>query len=167
MLSSEGSFWEIGQFRRTVKRVDDGHRLCNDLMLLLQERSEIERKYSKSLKHWSKRWNELIDKGRNGQSFSPIPWRIVTEQIQAPDSSSDVSVQQNAGSISGRDLCVLLSKTLDHHYCALWMGRKAIGPVCCGICEKNPEHSYRLEKGYAQYSWFDWLHIGPQHHVHH
>ncbi|XP_033646015.1 protein kinase C and casein kinase substrate in neurons protein 1-like isoform X2 [Asterias rubens] len=63
MLSSEGSFWEIGQFRRTVKRVDDGHRLCNDLMLLLQERSEIERKYSKSLKHWSKRWNELIDKG--------------------------------------------------------------------------------------------------------
>ena len=92
MLSSEGSFWEIGQFRRTVKRVDDGHRLCNDLMLLLQERSEIERKYSKSLKHWSKRWNELIDKGRNGQSFSPIPWRIVTEQIQAPDSSSDVSV---------------------------------------------------------------------------
>ncbi|XP_022082701.1 protein kinase C and casein kinase substrate in neurons protein 1-like isoform X2 [Acanthaster planci] len=63
ILSSEGSFWEIGQFKRTVKRVDDGHRLCNELMGLIQERSEIERKYSKSLRHWSKRWNELIDKG--------------------------------------------------------------------------------------------------------
>ncbi|XP_071501535.1 protein kinase C and casein kinase substrate in neurons protein 1-like isoform X4 [Diadema antillarum] len=60
---SSRSFWEVGQYARTVKRMENGHKLSNELILLIQERSDIEKKYAKSLKHWSKRWNELIEKG--------------------------------------------------------------------------------------------------------
>jgi hypothetical protein len=33
-------------------------------MTLIQERADIEKAYAKSLKGWSKKWNDLIEKGR-------------------------------------------------------------------------------------------------------
>lgn len=52
-----------GNYKKTTKRTEDGFKLCNDLVLLIQERAEIEKIYAKSLKTWSKKWNELIEKG--------------------------------------------------------------------------------------------------------
>lgn len=49
-----------------MKRIDDGHRLCNDLMNCIQERAKIEKSYSQQLTDWSKRWRQLIDKGYSG-----------------------------------------------------------------------------------------------------
>ncbi|ELT91899.1 hypothetical protein CAPTEDRAFT_20646 [Capitella teleta] len=57
------SFWEVDCFKRTVKRQDDGFRLCQDLMQLIQDRAEIEKHYAKSLKTWSKKWHDSIEKG--------------------------------------------------------------------------------------------------------
>ncbi|ESO05806.1 hypothetical protein HELRODRAFT_156856 [Helobdella robusta] len=56
------SFWEIDSYKRVVKRSEDGLLLCNDLMKMIQERAEIELKYSNKLKVWSKKWVENIDK---------------------------------------------------------------------------------------------------------
>lgn len=53
----------VGWIYRTTKRIEDGYRLCNDLMQLVQERAEIEKAYARNLKTWSKKWAETIEKG--------------------------------------------------------------------------------------------------------
>jgi len=50
-------------FFRTTKRIEDGYKLCNDLISLVQERAEIEKTYARNLKAWSKKWADQIEKG--------------------------------------------------------------------------------------------------------
>ncbi|KAL7034350.1 hypothetical protein ACKWTF_007927 [Chironomus riparius] len=63
LQAGSDSFWELGNYKRTTKRIEDGYKLCTDLTTLIQERSDIEKSYSKSLKTWSKKWADLIEKG--------------------------------------------------------------------------------------------------------
>ena len=50
-----------------------------------------------------------------------------------------VSDQQIVGLSSGSGTCVPLSKTLNHYCFVLWMGRKAVGPVCFCHARKRTE----------------------------
>lgn len=63
------SFWDVGQYKRTVKRVDDGLKLCHQLMQLVRERGVIEANYAKELQKWSNRWADQIDKGEMELEF--------------------------------------------------------------------------------------------------
>ncbi len=62
---------------------------------------------------------------------------------------------------------VSLSKTLNLCFCVLRMGRKAVGPVCCVMLVKEPSALVVKRRGSPLCSWFEWLHIAPQHHVNH
>jgi len=62
-MPSSDSFWEPGNYKRTTKRIEDGEKLCKDLILLVQERANIEKEYAKQLKTWSSKWNNIIEKG--------------------------------------------------------------------------------------------------------
>lgn len=57
------SFWDIGNYKKVVKRIDDGARLCGDLTKMAQERAEIEAKYARHLQAWSKKWEDIVSKG--------------------------------------------------------------------------------------------------------
>ncbi|XP_071034016.1 protein kinase C and casein kinase substrate in neurons protein 2 isoform X7 [Parasteatoda tepidariorum] len=63
LIAGSDSFWEPGNYKKTTKRIEDGFKLSNDMITLIQERCEIEKVFAKSLKNWSKKWNELIEKG--------------------------------------------------------------------------------------------------------
>ncbi len=43
----------------------------------------------------------------------------------------------------------------------------AIGPVYCVMHVKEPSALIEKRRGSPQCSWFDWLHIAPQHLVNH
>lgn len=43
------NFWDVSGYKKTVKRIDDGARLCDDFLKLLAERAEIEGLYAAKL----------------------------------------------------------------------------------------------------------------------
>lgn len=93
---TQRSFWEVGQFTRTVKRMENGHKLSNELILLIQERSDIEKKYAKSLKHWSKRWNELIEKGPEYGTTKSAWKAVLTEADRKAELHAEIDQKLNS-----------------------------------------------------------------------
>lgn len=57
------SFWDVGGYKETVKRCEEGLFLNQKLSAMVQERADIEKHYATELKEWSKKWNKFLESG--------------------------------------------------------------------------------------------------------
>ena len=55
-VSEVKNFWDIGKYKYTVKRCDDGHELGEELIKMISERARLDEAYAKSLNQWHKDW---------------------------------------------------------------------------------------------------------------
>ncbi|XP_031623917.1 protein kinase C and casein kinase substrate in neurons protein 2 isoform X2 [Contarinia nasturtii] len=99
LQAGSDSFWEPGNYKRTTKRIEDGYKLCTDLQTLIHERAEIEKAYAKSLRAWSKKWGELIEKGPEYGTMEAAWKGILTESERVSDVHLKVKENLCAGEI--------------------------------------------------------------------
>ncbi|KAM7535300.1 hypothetical protein Aperf_G00000100373 [Anoplocephala perfoliata] len=61
--NANASFWEPHQYSRTVKRVENANKLCSELVLMIQERSDIEKAYAANLRKFASRLDLFLKSG--------------------------------------------------------------------------------------------------------
>ncbi|CAG7786165.1 unnamed protein product [Allacma fusca] len=94
-ISITESFWEPKNYRRTTKRIDDGHKLCFDLIQMVQDRAEIEKNYASRLKTWSNKWGESLEKGPEYGTTESAWKSFLTEAAQLSDLHSQIKDSLN------------------------------------------------------------------------
>uniref|UniRef100_A0A8C8RXL7 Uncharacterized protein n=1 Tax=Pelusios castaneus TaxID=367368 RepID=A0A8C8RXL7_9SAUR len=58
---SSDSFWMPNQYQRTVRRLDEGSRVCDQLVGCFRERARIEGRYAQHMGAWVQKWRPLVD----------------------------------------------------------------------------------------------------------
>ncbi|CAF0845862.1 unnamed protein product [Brachionus calyciflorus] len=81
------SFWDIGNYKYTLTRCDNGHTLGAELAEMLSDRAKLEEEYAKSLKNWSKKWNNHLNKESTECEATKTGWKAL---LDIAEKSADV-----------------------------------------------------------------------------
>ncbi|XP_077115848.1 protein kinase C and casein kinase substrate in neurons protein 1-like [Ranitomeya variabilis] len=83
------SFWMPNNYSSSVKRMDEGYRLCDDIVACFQDRAKIEKQYSIQMEEWVRRWKPIVDASpmygsllRAWQSFMTATERLSELHVQ-------------------------------------------------------------------------------------
>ncbi|ESO09304.1 hypothetical protein HELRODRAFT_97481 [Helobdella robusta] len=87
-LNKKENFWDIDGYKKVIKRTEDGKKMCNFLMKLIEERAHIEQAYSQKLNSWYKKWTHEVDKSPEYGTNKEMLKNFVTEA----DKLSDVHI---------------------------------------------------------------------------
>ena len=60
ILINLSCFIHVGNYKKTVKRIDDGAIMCDELLRMVGERAEIEAKYARKLTAWEEKWKKQV-----------------------------------------------------------------------------------------------------------
>eukprot|EP00041_Stephanoeca_diplocostata_P019657 m.427670 g.427670 ORF g.427670 m.427670 type:complete len:547 (+) comp21363_c1_seq17:197-1837(+) len=91
-----GNFWEIGEYKRVIKRIDDGGTHVDDFRQMVQERAGIEKKYAGMLKEWSKRWEGKLDRHPSSAQDTSLQtaWRsVLSESTSTSETHSETDTK--------------------------------------------------------------------------
>jgi len=75
------SFWEIGQYKRTVQRIEHGDRQCNEMLKFIQERAEVEELYCRKLREWQLRWAKNLEKSTE-YNTALLSWKSMLAEAE-------------------------------------------------------------------------------------
>eukprot|EP01137_Pigoraptor_chileana_P029954 Opistho-2@15902 len=75
-------FWELGSYKRVVKRVEDGATLCDDIAAIIRERAAIEKEYSKALQAWAKKNDKYLEKSPEFGTLKDA-WRAMLTEAES------------------------------------------------------------------------------------
>jgi len=92
-------FWEIKGFKQVVKRIDDGATLTDNLAQLIHERADLELKYAKGLKTWSRKWEDAVNKGPEYGSLEQTLKSVTVEANETADIHLDVRQKLTGSSL--------------------------------------------------------------------
>lgn len=85
IASPVDNFWDIGIYKRVVKRLDDGATYCSNYVKMLNERADIEAHYAKRLQDWARKWDYIAAKdsehGRRKGTFENA-WKVQLKEAK-------------------------------------------------------------------------------------
>jgi hypothetical protein len=76
-IGDSKNFWNIGNYKYAVERCENGFKLGNELIDMINERASIEETYAKSLKEWHKKYTNHLRNKSDEYETSKDAWQAL------------------------------------------------------------------------------------------
>ena len=103
--------WGLDGYKNTVKRLEDGAQLCDAFTRMINERAEIEMKYTLKLRDWSKRWNDKIN-GKLTEYGTML--EVFRAALREAEEVAEIHVERH--NRLKADLCESIKQWKNQHY---------------------------------------------------
>lgn len=96
------SFWDVGNYKVVLQRMENDAKLCDDFISLVRQRAEIERTYSKMVAEWGARWKRYIE-GNESPEYGTLRngWRALSEEATTVSSIHQTIAEQLSNKVEG------------------------------------------------------------------